>query len=60
MQSPKKKLLVALLFVAIILSAGYALYFSKLKGRKSIKTHGVKTDFNPSYVDSIVELNKEK
>jgi hypothetical protein len=63
----KQKLAVALIFFSIITGISVWAYFAILKpnkeyhkrtGKKYTQKKEYKTDYNPDYIDSLVEVNK--
>ena len=60
MQKKSHKIIALILFIAIILGTGFVMYHYKLKGRKSLRKGGYRTDYNPRYVDSMVRAKKKQ
>lgn len=57
MKSKKTKLLVLLIFLLLVLGGGFLI--SRNISRNAIKKTGVKTDFNPGYIDSAVRAKSK-
>jgi len=64
----KQKLAVAIIFFSIITGVATWAYFAILKpnkeyhqktGKKYTQKKQYKTDYNPDYIDSLVEVNKK-
>lgn len=49
-----------IVFVAIIIGGGGVMYLWKIKGNKTIKTKGYRTQFNPAFMDSVIESKTHK
>ena len=60
MQKKSHKIIALVAFIAIILGTGYVIYQYKLKGRKSLRKGGYRTDYNPRYVDSMVRAKQKQ
>jgi hypothetical protein len=60
MESKKQKLIMLIVFVAIIIGGGGVMYLWKLKGNKTIRTKGYRTQFNPAFMDSVIESKTHK
>jgi hypothetical protein len=60
MQKKSHKIIALILFIAVILGTGFVMYHYKLKGRKSLRKGGYRTDYNPRYVDSMVRAKKKQ
>lgn len=57
MESKKTKLIFLIVFICIILGSGMVMYRWKIKGARPVKTEGYRTRFNPTYLDSVIEVN---
>lgn len=60
MQKKSHKIVALIVFITIILGTGFVIYHYKLKGRKSLRKGGYRTDYNPRYVDSMVRAKKKQ
>jgi hypothetical protein len=60
MQKKSHKIIALVAFITIILGTGYVIYQNKLKGRKSLRKGGYRTDYNPRYVDSMVRAKQKE
>lgn len=58
MNSKKAKLIAAVIFLIIVIGGGYLL--STRIQKHSIRKTGVKTEFNPVYIDSMVRAKNKK
>lgn len=58
LNSQRKKLILLVLFLTVVLAGGY--WFSLKINRNKVKKTGFKTEFNPSYIDSMVQAKKKK
>ena len=60
MESKKQKLIMLIVFVAIIIGGGGVMYLWKIKGNKTIKMKSYRTQFNPAFMDSVIDSKKQK
>lgn len=60
MKNKSIKLIIAIAFIAMILGMGALFYQIKIKGHKTVKKQGYRTEYNPSYLDSMVRARKSK
>lgn len=60
MQKKSHKITALIVFIFIILGTGFVFYQYKLKGRKSLRKGGYRTDYNPRYVDSMVRAKQKQ
>ena len=55
----KKKIIVSLIFFAVLIIIGFMLA-DRLDKNNPVRTNGYRTDYNPNLVDSIEKITKEK
>jgi hypothetical protein len=60
MKQKSVKIAVAVAFILLILGVGFTFYKVKLKDRKTVKKQGYRTNYNPSYIDSMVRAKRKK
>lgn len=60
MKQKSIKVAIATGFILLVLGVGFAFYQVKLKNRKVVKKQGYRTNYNPSYIDSMVRAKRKK
>lgn len=60
MKSKRIKLIIVIAFILLILGMGALFYQMKIKGRKTVRKQGYRTEYNPVYLDSMVRARKKQ